>query len=76
MSVCFAPSPKRVPQELLHLELGVATTDEDELLAQARDVVRYSVRTGHPHFHNQLFGAADPFGVAGAWISEALNTSQ
>lgn len=63
-------------QELLRLDLGPAVADEEALLAAARAVVRHSVRTGHPHFHNQLFAAADPFGVAGAWITEALNTSQ
>lgn len=63
-------------QEALALALGEATEDEDALLALARQVVRSSVRTGHPHFHNQLFAGADPFATAGAWITEALNTSQ
>ncbi|XP_058058131.1 cysteine sulfinic acid decarboxylase [Anopheles bellator] len=41
-----------------------------------RQVLRYSVRTGHQHFHNQLFAGVDPYGLTGSWITEALNTSQ
>ncbi|XP_049530222.1 cysteine sulfinic acid decarboxylase [Anopheles darlingi] len=41
-----------------------------------RQVLHYSVRTGHPHFHNQLFAGVDPYGLTGSWITEALNTSQ
>ncbi|XP_055389886.1 cysteine sulfinic acid decarboxylase [Condylostylus longicornis] len=40
-----------------------------------KDVIKYSVKTNHPYFRNQLFGQLDPFGLAGTWISEALNTS-
>ncbi|XP_052122311.1 cysteine sulfinic acid decarboxylase [Frankliniella occidentalis] len=63
-------------QAQLRLGLGDAVADEDELLALVREVARASVRTGHRHFYNQLYGGADPFGVAGAWVTEALNTSQ
>lgn len=38
-------------------------------------VIQYSVKTSHGRFHNQLFGQLDPFGLAGAWLTEALNTS-
>lgn len=41
-----------------------------------RDVVRLSVKTGHRFFCNQLFGGVDPVGLAGSWVTEALNTSQ
>ncbi|XP_037951105.1 acidic amino acid decarboxylase GADL1-like [Teleopsis dalmanni] len=40
-----------------------------------RSVIKYSVKTSHGRFHNQLFGQMDPYGLAGTWISEALNTS-
>lgn len=39
-------------------------------------VVKYSLKTSHPNFHNQLFGGVDVVGLAGAWITDALNTSQ
>lgn len=41
-----------------------------------RQIMHYSVKTGHPHFHNQLFAGIDPYGLAGSWITDALNTSQ
>lgn len=41
-----------------------------------KKVLRYSVKTGHSHFHNQLFAGMDPYGLAGSWITDALNTSQ
>lgn len=41
-----------------------------------RSVVRLSVKTGHRFFCNQLFGGVDPIGLAGSWLTEALNTSQ
>lgn len=52
------------------------TPDLLKLRAICEQVIRYSVKTGHPQFHNQLFGALDPFGLAGSWITDALNTSQ
>lgn len=41
-----------------------------------RSVVRLSVKTGHRFFCNQLFGGLDPVGLAGSWLTDALNTSQ
>lgn len=34
------------------------------------------MKTGHRFFCNQLFGGLDPVGLAGSWLTEALNTSQ
>lgn len=72
-------------QRLIDLSFG-ADADDDGLLAAKPDlnelrtickqVIHYSVKTGHPQFHNQLFGGVDPFALAGSWITEALNTSQ
>jgi len=61
---------------LVPFSLGEASATEDDLLEEIRTAVRLSVRTNHSHFYNQLFSAPDPFGLAGAWITEALNTSQ
>ncbi|XP_001843283.2 acidic amino acid decarboxylase GADL1 isoform X1 [Culex quinquefasciatus] len=58
------------------------TLDSDEPRDQAgveqiiKQVLQYSVRTGHANFHNQLFAGVDPYGLAGSWITDALNTSQ
>ncbi len=54
-------------------ETGMSTNQIKEICEQ---IIHYSVKTGHPHFHNQLFGRVDSYGLAGSWITEALNTSQ
>lgn len=51
-----------------------ADTDE-ELLKLANDTIKYSVKTGHPYFVNQLFSCVDPYGFAGQVITDALNPS-
>lgn len=50
--------------------------DSDEtLLKLAKDTIKYSVKTGHPYFVNQLFSCVDPYGFAGQLITDALNPS-
>ncbi|XP_030385649.1 cysteine sulfinic acid decarboxylase [Scaptodrosophila lebanonensis] len=63
-------------KQLINLKIEEKEThslSEIEKLCQL--VIRYSVKTSHGRFHNQLFGQLDPYGLAGAWITEALNTS-
>jgi hypothetical protein len=62
-------------QEILSLEPGAQGVHENELLGLCRDAVSYSVQTCHPYFKNQLYGGTDPYGLAGAWLAEALNTN-
>lgn len=50
--------------------------DSKEIRNICETVIKYSLKTSHPHFHNQLFGGVDPYGLAATWITEALNTSQ
>ncbi|XP_053671217.1 cysteine sulfinic acid decarboxylase [Anopheles nili] len=64
-------------KKLIHFPMDELTpTSPATLETIIRQVLRYSVRTGHPHFHNQLFAGVDPYGLTGSWITEALNTSQ
>ena len=51
---------------------ALSAKDIEQLCCQ---VIKYSVKTNNGRFHNQLFGQMDPYGLAGTWISEALNTS-
>uniref|UniRef100_A0A1L8DZH3 Putative pyridoxal-dependent decarboxylase conserved domain protein n=1 Tax=Nyssomyia neivai TaxID=330878 RepID=A0A1L8DZH3_9DIPT len=63
--------------EIIDVSLGTEvprTLDEAEEIC--RLILKYSVKTGHRFFCNQLFSGCDPYGIAGAWITEALNTSQ
>ncbi|XP_055614212.1 cysteine sulfinic acid decarboxylase-like [Uranotaenia lowii] len=48
---------------------------QDEIIEIIKKVLHFSVKTGHRNFHNQLFAGVDPYGLAGSWITDALNTS-
>ena len=54
-------------------DVGVDAVKIHELMEKA---VKYSVKTCHPRFYNQLYGGYDEAGLAGAWLTEALNTNQ
>nr|BDD85283.1 aspartate 1-decarboxylase 1 [Ischnura senegalensis] len=68
----------REPMKLAS-EVDLCMKDEGEthekLLGLLSDVVKYSVKTGHPHFVNQLFSSLDPYGLVGQWATDALNGS-
>ncbi|XP_023294865.2 cysteine sulfinic acid decarboxylase [Lucilia cuprina] len=51
------------------------TKSIEDIKKLCREVIKYSVKTSHGRFHNQLFGQMDPYGLAGSWITEAVNTS-
>lgn len=59
----------------LDLTLREEGVTQDDLLKQLKDVVKYSVKTGHPYFINQLFSSLDVYGLVGQWITDALNPS-
>lgn len=66
------------PEELerkLGLELKDEADSDEMLLKLANDTIKYSVKTGHPYFVNQLFSCVDPYGFAGQIITDALNPS-
>ncbi|CAH0596383.1 unnamed protein product [Chrysodeixis includens] len=66
------------PKELegiLDLDVTEGVTDR-QLEQCVRDVLKYGVKTHKATFRNQLFCGTDPYGLAGAWITEACNTSQ
>ena len=48
---------------------------ESSLMAATDLLLKYSVRTGHPLFFNQLYGRADPVSIAADWLSTATNTN-
>lgn len=68
----------RDPEELskiFDMSLKDEPDSDEELLKLASDTVKYSVKTGHPYFVNQLFSCVDPYGFAGQIITDALNPS-
>ncbi|NXH98477.1 CSAD decarboxylase, partial [Pachycephala philippinensis] len=72
--VCEWKEPLEL-RELLDLELRSDGEGRERLLQRCRDVLRLSVRTGHPRFFNQLFSGLDHHALAGRFLTETLNTS-
>ncbi|XP_046645873.1 cysteine sulfinic acid decarboxylase-like [Daphnia pulicaria] len=62
-------------KELVDLSLGGSALNHVQILELCKQAVEYSVKTNHPKFLNQLYHACDPVGLAGAWLTEALNTN-
>ncbi|KAK0086291.1 hypothetical protein PV325_003437 [Microctonus aethiopoides] len=81
----FDTSPNKPVVEFLHpkelkQKISVTLTNdgasEEDIKTVIRQISRYSVKTSNPHFHNQLYAGLDPYGLAGAWLTESFNTSQ
>ncbi|KAM4633031.1 acidic amino acid decarboxylase GADL1-like [Polymixia lowei] len=72
--VCEWRSPEQL-KELLDLELREGGEAESEILQRCRDTIRYSVKTGHPRFFNQLYGGMDHYSLVGSLITETMNAS-
>ncbi|XP_034064840.1 cysteine sulfinic acid decarboxylase isoform X1 [Gymnodraco acuticeps] len=60
---------------LLDLELRAEGEPQQRLLQRVKDVAKYSIKTSHPRFFNQLFAGVDYHALAGRFLSEALNTN-
>ncbi|KAB0396848.1 hypothetical protein E2I00_016268 [Balaenoptera physalus] len=73
--VCEWKEPEELKQ-LLDLELRNEGESQEQILERCRAVIRYSVKTCHPRFFNQLFSGLDPHALAGRIVTESLNTSQ
>ncbi|XP_059499319.1 cysteine sulfinic acid decarboxylase isoform X2 [Stegostoma tigrinum] len=73
--VCEWSEPDEL-QDLLDLELVDAGEPHEKLLERCRVIIRYSVKTAHPRFYNQLFAGLDHHSLVGRYITETLNTSQ
>ncbi|XP_022082482.1 cysteine sulfinic acid decarboxylase-like isoform X2 [Acanthaster planci] len=68
-----------VHPHLLSEKIDLAIRDDpasqEELLKLCQQTFDYSVRPGHPRFFNQLFGGQDLVGLAGQWMTDAINPS-
>nr|XP_022320598.1 glutamate decarboxylase 1-like isoform X2 [Crassostrea virginica] len=49
--------------------------DLHQVLSDCKETLKYCVKTGHPHFLNQLSTGLDVVGVAGEWLTAAVNTN-
>uniref|UniRef100_H3BAS0 Cysteine sulfinic acid decarboxylase n=1 Tax=Latimeria chalumnae TaxID=7897 RepID=H3BAS0_LATCH len=75
IQVCEWKEPSEL-REILDLELTEEGEPPEKLLGRCRDVIRYSVKTSHPRFFNQLFAGLDHHSLVGRFITEAMNESQ
>ncbi|XP_072416788.1 acidic amino acid decarboxylase GADL1-like [Chiloscyllium punctatum] len=72
--VCEWQPPEEL-MKLLDLELRDTGEPHHQLLQHCRDVIKYSVKTGHPRFYNQLYAGMDHYSLVARFITEALNPS-
>ncbi|GAA6217521.1 acidic amino acid decarboxylase GADL1 isoform X1 [Lates japonicus] len=72
--VCEWRSPEQL-KELLDLELTDEGESEPKILQHCRDAIRYSVKTTHPRFFNQLYAGMEPYSMVASFITEALKPS-
>ncbi|XP_072261860.1 cysteine sulfinic acid decarboxylase isoform X2 [Pyxicephalus adspersus] len=73
--VCEWMEPEEL-RKVLDLNLRSNGESKDVLLGYCRDIIKLSVKTGHPRFFNQLFSGLDRHALTGRFITETLNTSQ
>ncbi|EHA98324.1 Glutamate decarboxylase 1, partial [Heterocephalus glaber] len=61
--------------EGFNLELSDHPKSLEQLLVDCTDTLKYSVKTGHPRYFNQLSSGLDMIGLAGEWLTAAANTN-
>lgn len=59
----------------LNLHIEGKGCSVDEILAEAKKYLDYSVKTSHPHFSNQLSAGAHPVALVGEMASFVANTT-
>nr|NP_001027786.1 cysteine sulfinic acid decarboxylase [Ciona intestinalis]BAB88855.1 cysteine sulfinic acid decarboxylase [Ciona intestinalis] len=62
-------------KQILDLAIPAKPASHAQLLEYCEQVFKYSVKTGHPRFFNQLYAGLDPYGFAGQVVTDVLNTS-
>jgi len=63
-------------KELLELHISDDAASKEDIMEICKKVIKYSVKTAHPYWCNQLYTGVDPYSLAASWITEALNTNQ
>ncbi|XP_049807352.1 glutamate decarboxylase [Schistocerca nitens] len=62
-------------RSLLDLELPDRGVSLQQLVDDCQTTLKYQVRTGHPHFFNQLSCGLDLVSMAGEWLTATANTN-
>ncbi|KYN22051.1 Glutamate decarboxylase [Trachymyrmex cornetzi] len=60
---------------LLDLEIPDTGLTLQQLLLDCSTTLKYQVKTGHPHFFNQLSCGLDLMSMAGEWLTATANTN-
>ncbi|XP_015517993.2 cysteine sulfinic acid decarboxylase [Neodiprion lecontei] len=61
--------------EIIPFNVQEEPKSQELILEMIKNVYKFSVKTGHPYFMNQLFSGLDPYGLAGQWLTDSLNAS-
>ncbi|XP_033207838.1 glutamate decarboxylase isoform X2 [Belonocnema kinseyi] len=61
--------------QLLDLEIPDSGVTLQQLLIDCSTTLKYQVKTGHPHFFNQLSCGLDLVSMAGEWLTATANTN-
>ncbi|XP_070603228.1 glutamate decarboxylase 1-like isoform X4 [Erythrolamprus reginae] len=61
--------------EGFNLELSDHPEPLEQILVDCRDTLKYGVKTGHPHYFNQLSSGLDIIGLVGEWLTATANTN-
>jgi len=57
------------------IDLHAEPQDLEQILSDCKETLKYCVKTGHPHFINQLSQGLDVLAVAGEWLTAVTNTN-
>ncbi|KAM8967072.1 acidic amino acid decarboxylase GADL1 [Pelodytes ibericus] len=72
--VCEFQDPE-ILKKLLDLNLKDSGESHQKLMQLCQNTIKYSVKTSHPRFFNQLYAGMDHYSLAARFITEALNPS-
>ncbi|XP_055528972.1 glutamate decarboxylase [Wyeomyia smithii] len=62
-------------KKLLKLDVPAEAVTLQQLLKDCAITLKYQVKTGHPHFFNQLSCGLDVVSMAGEWLTATANTN-
>ncbi|XP_068140417.1 cysteine sulfinic acid decarboxylase [Drosophila tropicalis] len=62
-------------RQIFDFQLREKGESQDKLRELLRETIRFSVKTGHPYFINQLYSGVDPYALVGQWLTDSLNPS-
>uniref|UniRef100_A0A915JTU2 Glutamate decarboxylase n=1 Tax=Romanomermis culicivorax TaxID=13658 RepID=A0A915JTU2_ROMCU len=61
--------------QILDLKISDDPRELKQLLDDCEQVLKYQVKTGHPHFFNQISTGLDLISMAGEWLTATANTN-